>query len=260
MSRMIALTLLLAGNVALAEPAAEALHALVQQSPELTSVFRASEIRSITSNRAEASAEAGGKRHGVVLYRDSLESIGDMYCNAALGYPERRAWLNRLTESLSGDSAIAARLFRSSAPSLRFTHVEYGALKSPRGWKTAVCQVPLGDIKVEYPALPDQQSIHQAEFDEAKQLFSAGCHEDALERLKRLRNTPLYPDALLFVIASLEQLGLPMAEPLRRQHVRLDQVNDSGALRVFLQASEQAGMIEDAVATLQRCNELGIEC
>lgn len=257
----LALSALACASAVADEPARE-LTQLIEGSTSLAQLFDVTTIRTRSPQRAQVVTEHDGQRHALVMFRrrPSSTAINEGFCHAALGEPEQAAWRSRLMSELGIDPAIADILASQSAPTLRLRRVEHGALKSPDGWQAVACVVRLKDLQAEYPSLPGQQEIDQARYQWAKALYAAARYDDALNQLKALRNSELYFDALLYVVAALEAKHSPLAKTLRQQHVRLEETRDIDALRVYVNTSNVGGHLADAQAAQRRCIALGQDC
>jgi hypothetical protein len=238
------------------------LRQLVRSSRELQSSFGASTVYAASSQRAEASATVGASRHAVVLYKSSLKSgIGEYFCHVALGGPERASWLSQLSTLPDSDSSVAEVVASERSVKATMRRVEYHSIKSPSGWVAGVCAVKLTDISTTYPALPDQASVRSASYLLGKQLFTTRQTNQALDRFKSLRlDSKHYPNALLYIVAILDQDNRPIADALRSDHLDLSKATDPDALRAYALSSAARAAYSAANAAGRRCTELGSEC
>lgn len=261
--RLVMLGALLAAAPVFADTSAkDELRQLVQNSAELKASFGASTVYAVSSQRAEASATVGTSRHAVVLYKKALNSnIGESFCHVALGGPERASWLSQLSTLPDSDSSVAAVVASERSVKATMRRVEYHSIKSPSGWVAGVCAVKLTDISTTYPALPDQASVRSASYLLGKQLFATGKTNQALDRFKSLRlDSKHYPNALLYIVAILDQDNMPIADALRSDHLDLSKATDPDALRAYALSSAARAAYDAANAAGRRCTELGSRC
>jgi hypothetical protein len=255
------LSLAVAPTFAVADAEGE-LRQFIQSAPELRASFGGSTVTGLSPVRAEASATTGQSRHAVVLFKENLNgAAGQQFCHAALGGPERAAWLQQLKDMPSSDGQIAEQLAAERAVKSLMRRVEYHSVKGPAGWESGVCVVKLSDFNSTYPALPDQEMVRAATYRLGKQLFAAGQSGPALDRFKSLRlDSITYPNALLYIVAILDKENQPIADALRGGHVDLSKVSDVDALMVYAQSSAARKLLKDARAAGVRCVELKSLC
>lgn len=241
---------------------ADDLRYFIQSTPELRASFGTSTVNTVSSKRADASATVGASRHAVVLYNSALKSgIGESFCHAALGGPERVAWLSKISELPNSDAKVAEVVASERSVKTTMRHVEYHSIKSPSGWMAGVCVVKLIDISTTYPALPDQASVRAAAYLLGKQLFAAGQTSQALDRFKSLRlDSNNYPNALLYIVAILDGENQSIADALRNGHLDISKATDPEALKAYAQSSAARNISTAANAAGRRCTELGKEC
>lgn len=238
------------------------LRQLIQATPELHAVFGDSAVNTVSLLRAESSATVGSARHAVVLFKSTHQSdIGQLYCHAALGGPERIAWLSQLKDIPNSDGRVAEVLVTERSVKSSMRHVEYHSLKSPSGWESGVCAVKLFELSSVFPELPDQAMVRAAVYRLGKQLFTAGRTREALERFKSLKlDLKTYPNALLYIVVILDKENQVIADALRNGHVDLSNVTDADALAAYVQSSVARKLLKDARAAGLRCVELGRRC
>ncbi len=242
--------------------AEEELRHFIQSSPELRASFGGSAVTGVSPVRAEANATIGQSRHAVVMFKENLKrAVGQQFCHAALGGPEHTAWLQQLQALPNSDGRVAAILAADWAVKTVLHHAESHSLSAPTGWEAVVCVVKLSDFTSTYPTLPDQAKVRAATYRLGKQLFFAGQSGPALDRFKSLRqDLANYPNALLFIVAILDQENPPIADALRNGHVELPKVTDTDALVVYVQSSAARKRLKDARAAGLRCIQLGVQC
>jgi len=238
------------------------LRRFIQANPELQAVFGRSSVDAVSPARATASADVGAARHAVVLYRQAMQgSIGEQFCRVALAAPERMQWLAQLRALPGSDEQVADLLDQARTVKTVMRQMEFHSINAPTGWRAAVCAISREDYTWVFPGWPDPASVRAASYTVAKRLFAAGQSDDALNRFRTLKADPEhYPNALLFIVAILDERNPPIAEALRRDHVRLTTVTDPDALAAYLQASAARGYLEDAQAARNRCRELASGC
>lgn len=237
---------------------ANTLRGFIQANPELQAVFGRSSIDAVSPARASATADVGTARHAVVLYPEALQgSIGEQFCHAALATPERAHWLAQLRVLPGSDDQIADLLDQAYPVKTLLRRVQFHSITAPSGWRAAVCAVKQEDLAPVFPPRPEPPSVRAATYIAGKQLFASGQLDEALGRFKALKSDPdNYPDALLFIVAILDERAPSIAETLRRDHVRLAAVTDPDALSAYIQASAARGFLADARTARERCGEL----
>ncbi len=246
---------------ALGSDAANDLRHLIDQTPELSAVFGEMPVQGLSPHRAEATTHVGSKRHAVVLFSDSEAANGQIYCHAALGRPERTAWVDKLIAATHGDIALADALNAEQAVRIRFQHAEYSALKLGTGWSAAVCSVPEDKVWVQNPLIPNADQINKATYLLGKNLYDSGKTDEALNRFKSLKTDPQrYADAVLFVIAILQRSHPDIAEQLQA-HVDVQKANDLDALGAYVDALQKVGAnLKELDLAEARCRALAGNC
>ncbi len=215
----------------------------IQKDPNLAAIFSRSKPTSISEFRAEIVADDGVTRYAAVTFRDNPNG-GKMFCHAALSRPESTQFVERVTRKI-GDQMIAEEILRHTSSSATMRQIQDKSLAGIDGYGVVACQVALYDLIAPVEPAIDPETISATSYSVAKRLYFAGRREEALERLRQLRSTPIYNNAVLFVVAILSQSNPDMALKLRKQGVDLDKVTDNDALTAYADAMAAIGSLED---------------
>jgi hypothetical protein len=129
------------------------------------------------------------------------------------------------------------------------------------GWSAAVCSVPEDKVWVEKPLIPNADQINEATYLLGKKLYHSGKTDEALNRFKSLKTDPQrYADAVLFVIAILQQSHPDIAEQLQA-YVDVQKANDLDALGAYVDALQIVGAnMKQRDLAQARCRELAGNC
>lgn len=263
--RLASLSLLVAAgsSLALAATPESELREYIADQDELRAVYELSAAYWGSDIRAEAVAQYGASRHAVVMYKAHKVSsgLGQKLCHSALGRKERGDWVEQLVVAADGDRVVARHLAGDATPTIRFKRSEYSSLPDWNGWHVGVCAVPEANISAAYPPLPDASSVRVATYDVGKQLYASGMGNKALDRFKSLKSdTQLYPNALLFIVAILQDNYPGIAKSLRESHVNLSKADDLDALEAYARSSLKYNYLDEAAKSALRCTELGKKC